>query len=187
MTMRLPMPLQRLAALSLLAVVMAIGWYAVARPLAAHFDAQSLSIERDRAVLGRFLAAGERSATAGDMQSRVGRMLGGAALLKGETDALRLAELQTLVAELTQRGNVQVRSVRALPRREQGRFALLGVRLQATTDLASAQALVHRIESAETLLLISGLQLTRQSGNDPAGAQVELRLDVIGVVMKEAG
>lgn len=187
MTTRVPQALQRLAALALLGLVLAVAWFAAARPLRAHLDAQAQAIERERILLGRFLAAGGRSATAGDMQGRINRVLGGAALLKGETDALRLAHLQTLVAEIAQAGNVQFRSVRVLPRREQGRFALLGVRVQATTTLATAQALIHRIENAETLLLISGLQLTQQGGNEGGPAQIELRLDLLGVAMKEAG
>jgi hypothetical protein len=35
--------------------------------------------------------------------------------------------------------------------------------------------------------MISGLQMSRQNANDASPTQVELRLDVVGLAIKEAG
>ncbi|MFM9938970.1 MAG: type II secretion system protein GspM [Hyphomicrobiaceae bacterium] len=187
MTLALPPSLQRMLALGLAALVTLALWLGVARPLLAHFAEQRDALARERVMLGRFLAAGNRSATAGDIERRINEVLGGEALLKGESDAIRLANLQTLVGEIAARGNIRPRSVRTLPRREQGGLAVLGVRIQLQSDLASVQALLHRLESAETLLLLSGLQMTRAAGTGGGPTELDVRLDILGVARKEGG
>jgi hypothetical protein len=188
MTRALPDPLQRALALGLLALVVLGLWLGLARPIASLLHDQGQAIERERVLLGRFLAAGSRTATAADIERRIEEVIGRGALLEGESEPIRLAALQTLVGDIAARHRIQVRSSRALPRREQGRFALLGVRIQVATDLAGAQALIHGLETAEAMLLVASLQMTRAAtGREGGAAEIDLRIDILGVTRKEPG
>lgn len=188
MTLVPPQPVQRLLAVLLLGLVAGAVWLGLAQPIARHFSDRAGQIAHERVVLGRFLAAGNRTTAAADMDARVKAALGAGALLAGESEAIRLAGLQTLIGDIAQRGNLRLRSIRALPRREQGRFELYGVRLQVTTDVAGAQAFLHRLETADQLLLITAVQMTRvAAGRDGGPVEVDLRLDILGVARKEPG
>lgn len=187
MTLALPRPLHRMAALGLLGLTLLVLWLLILHPVFAHFSSQHETLERERVVLGRFLAAAGRQTTAGDMERRVGELLTGSALLKGESDPIRVANLQALVGEIAGQGNLRLRSVRALPRRDQGSLSVHGVSVQVATDLAGAQALIHRLESAETLLLITGVQMSRGAQSSQGPAEIDLRLDVLGVARKGGG
>lgn len=184
---QLPPNIQRLLALALTLVVALAIWLVLVRPVAGLIQEQDAALARERVLLGRFLAASNRSSTAGDIERRVGEVLGGDALLKGESDAIRLANLQAMVGEIAGRGNLRLRSVRTLARREQGGLAVLGVRIQVQADMAGVQGLLHRLETADTLLLVSGLQLSRTAGTAEGPSELDLRLDVLGVARKEGG
>lgn len=179
--------LQRLLALALTLLVALAIWLLLVRPVAGLIAEQGEAIARERQLLGRFLAVANRSATAGDIERLVGEALSGEALLKGESDAIRLANLQSLVGEIAARGKLRLRSVRTLPRREQGGLAVLGVRIQVQSDMAGVQALLHRLETADTLLLLTGLQVSRVAGTAEGPTEIDLRLDVLGVARKEGG
>ena len=177
---------RRLAALGLLALALAVIAMATVVPLMAHVAALQDEIETERALLGRFTAVASRRDETAELE-RVGRLaLQSSAWLKGESEALTAAALQTLLARLAAANRVRFHSTRALAARDRDGTRLIGVSVQFKAGIEQLRTLLFRIESSRPFLFVDGLQVRPVSPFSQRDANLngvlDVRLDVYGAL-----
>jgi hypothetical protein len=182
----LSQPVRRLAAVALLLAALGLGAMLTVVPLAARVGELREEIATERALLGRFAAVAARQGETEELE-RAGRAaLESGAYLKGESEALTAAGLQTALAQLAAANRVRFRSTRALPPRERDSTRLIGVGVQFKADVAQLCALLFRIESHRPFLFVEGLQvrpLSPYSQRDSElNGMLDVRLEVYGAL-----
>lgn len=181
-------PVRQFAAVALLLFVLAFAAMATVVPLTARVAGLREQLETERVLLGRFAAIAARQGEAAEYD-RVGRSaLESGAYLKGESEALMAAGLQTKLAQLAAANRVRLHSTRALPLRERGAARLIGVSVQFKAEIEQVRALLFRIETHRPLLFVEGLQIrpvSPFSQRDPElNGVLDVRLDVFGAIPK---
>jgi len=144
MNQHLSKPVRQILAVALLALALGLVSLVTIVPLAAHVAAIQEQIEAQRTLLGRFeqFATREGEATEHD---RIGRdALASGAYLKGESEALTAAGLQTVLAEIGAANRVRFHSTRTLPARERNEMRFIGVRVQFTAEIEQVRALLPK-------------------------------------------
>lgn len=182
----LPQPARRVAAVALLLLVLALVATVTIVPLAARVAELREEIEAERVVLGRFAAVAARQAETAEYE-RVGRSaLRSGAYLKGESEPLMAAGLQTMLAQLAAADRLRFRSTRALPPRERDATRLIGVSVRFNADIEQLRAFLFRIERQRPFLFVERLQVravSPYSRLDPKlNGMLDVRLDVFGAL-----
>lgn len=180
---RLPKPVRQLAAVALLVAAL-IGAYAAAvEPLWRHFADSRQRIAEGRVVLGRLVAAAGRGAEAEAIERAAASAPLAGLLLKGDTEAIQLAGLQSIVGEAASKRGLRITSARPLPALTVNGQRLLGVRFDVRGDLATLQQLLHGVESGSPLLFVHGVQLRRTGGApiQEGGLSLDASISVYGV------
>jgi hypothetical protein len=182
----LPRPVRQIAAVVLLLLVIAGIAVTTVVPLTARVAELREEIEAERVVLGRLAAVAARSTETAEHE-RVGRAaLESGAYLKGESEALMAAGLQTTLAQLAAANRVRFASTRALPARERDSTRLIGVSVQFKAEIGQLRALLFRIESHRPFLFIGGLQMRPVSPFSQSSPELngllDVRLDVFGAL-----
>jgi hypothetical protein len=191
MMARLSQPLRRSAAVALLVLAVALAAMLTVVPLTARVAQLRDEIEGERVVLGRFAAVAAREGEAAE-HDRAGRVaLASGAYLKGESEALTAAGLQTMLAQLAAGNRVRFHSTRALPPRERDAMRLIGVSVHFKAEIEQLRALLFRIEAHRPFLFVEGLQVrpvSPFSQREPELTGVlDVRLDVYGAVPARKG
>ncbi|MBO0766165.1 MAG: hypothetical protein J2P50_16465, partial [Hyphomicrobiaceae bacterium] len=125
-------------------------------------------------------------------RERVGRAaLESGAYLKGESEALTAAGLQTMLAQLAATNQVRLTSTRALSPRERDAIRLIGVSVQFKASLEQLRGLLFQIESQRPFLFVEALQARpvspfSQSSTELNG-MLDVRLDVVGALRGKNG
>jgi len=191
MTLKISQPVRRLAAVALLIVVLAFLALATVVPLTARVAGLRDQIETERVLLGKFMAVAVREGDAAELDRVSRSALESGPYLKGESEALMAASLQTMLAQLATADRVRFQSTRALPARERNETRLIGVSVQFHAEIEQVRALLFRIETHRPLLFVEGLQIRAVSPfsqRDAAQAGVlEVRLDVFGAIPGKKG
>ncbi|HEX5958186.1 MAG TPA: type II secretion system protein GspM [Hyphomicrobiaceae bacterium] len=187
---RLSRATRRIAAIALLALLLVFAALTTVVPLAARVAELRDQIEIERALLGRLAAVAAHKAKTAEYE-QVGRAaLESGAYLKGDSEALMGAGLQTSLAQLAAATRVRFNSTRALPPRERDAMRLIGVSLQFRADIEQLRALLFRIESHLPFLFVEGLQVRPVSPFSRSDAKLNgllnVRLDVFGAVPGKA-
>jgi Type II secretion system (T2SS), protein M subtype b len=187
----LSQPVRRLAALGLLVLALAVLAMLTVVPLTARVAEQMGEIETERVLLGRFAAVAARRGETAELE-RAGRAaLASGAWLKGESEALTAAGLQSLLAQLAAANRVRFHSTRALPPRETDGARLIGVSVQFKAGIEQLHALLFRIESNRPFLFVEGLQVRPVSPFSQRDAELngvlDVRLDVYGALPVKKG
>lgn len=170
-------PVRQFAAVSMLVVAgLAVYTFAIG-PAWEHVAGARERIEDGRILLGRLIAAAERSPRAAELQRVVDAVPLSRLVLKGDTEAIQLAGLQTLVGEAAAMQGLRVASARPLPASERDGIRLIGLRFDVRGDLQSLQALLHRIEAIEPSLMVEGVQIRTSGGADNTAAVRGVLLD----------
>jgi hypothetical protein len=188
MTLALPRPVSRAAALALLGLVLLAFARLVVAPFTSSLAELRQQIETERRLLGRYeaLSMAERQGkgaapTAAPPPAR--------ALLAGESEAIQVASLQAMLGELAGAHGVEVRSARTLPARDSEGLRLLGVELRLAAGMAALQRLLHAIETGTPTLLLATLHVMPHP--DPArgepGDVLEARIEVLGAAARKRG
>lgn len=88
-------------------------------------------------------------------------------LLDADTPALAAVDIQNLINEIVYANNLTVASIRVLKARDAQVKGFLAVPVVVSLKLTVRQMLdlLHRIESAEQLLAVTGLSVRRQTAN----------------------
>lgn len=182
----LPRPLRQIAAVALLLLVIAGVAMTTVMPLTARVAELREEIEAERVVLGRLAAVAARAGETAEHE-RIGRAaLESGAYLKGESQALLAAGLQTTLAQLAAASRVRFASTRALPPRERDATRLIGVSVQFKAEVEQLRAVLFRIESHQPFLFVEGLQVRPVSPFSQSSPELngllDVRLDVFGAL-----
>lgn len=188
---RLSQPGRQFAAIALLAVALGLVALVMVVPFTARVAGLREQVEAQRVLLGRFVEVAAQESQAAEYD-RIGRSaLDSGAYLKGESEALIAAGLQTVLAELAAANRVRFHSTRALPGRERDEARLIGVRVQFNAEIEQVRALLYRIETHRPFLFVEALQIqpvSPYSQRDPEQAGVlDVRLDVFGAISGKKG
>jgi type II secretion system (T2SS) protein M len=187
----LPQPLRPLAAVALLVLVVAGLAATTVLPLTARVAELRGEIEVERVILGRLAAVAARADETAEHE-RIGRAaLESGAYLKGDSEALMAAGLQTTLAQLAAANRVRFASTRALPPRERDATQLIGVSVQFKAEIEQLRGLLFRIESHKPFLFVEGLQVRPVSPFSQSSPELngllDVRLDVFGALPGKKG
>jgi hypothetical protein len=184
-------PMRKLAALALLLGALGLLALVTVVPVASRVSELSEQIDTERAVLGRFAAISAQQAETQD-RDRIGRLASQSeAYLKGESEPLKAAALQTLLSEFAAADGVRFYSTRTLPARDRDDARLIGVRVQFNGEIEQLRAFLYRVEAHRPFLFIEALQaqpVSPFSQRDPAqNGVLDVRLDVFGALQRQKG
>jgi type II secretion system (T2SS) protein M len=182
----LPRPLRQLAAVALLVLVVGALVVTTVLPLTARVAELRDAIEAERVILGRLAAVAARADETAEHE-RIGRAaLESGAWLKGDSEALTAAGLQTTLAQLATANRVRFASTRALPPRERDGMQLIGVSVQFKAEVDQVRGFLFRIESHKPFLFVEGLQVRPVSPFSQSAQELnsilDVRLDVFGAL-----
>jgi hypothetical protein len=187
MMRHLPKSGRRLAAIALLVgVIVGVGRIIV-NPLVAQLAGVRERIASERALLARFAALAAQEKEARELERRLADMSVDGDYLAGESEAIKLAHLQSLLTDTVATNGLRVHSARTLPARERGELRLVGVRIQLHAEIGPIQRTLHEIEAKRPFLFIEAVQISRSSRAeaDETGAMLEAQLDVFGAVLRK--
>jgi general secretion pathway protein M len=184
-------PVRQFAAVGLLAAAAALVASLTILPVAARIGEINEQIEGERLLLGRFVAMAALQDKLAEMQNAGRAASESGAYLKGESDAIRAAGLQTFMSDLAGANGVRLNSTRPLPPRDRDEVRLVGTRVQFTADIEQLREILYSIESAQPFLLVEAVQVRPVSAlaqRDPEfGGLLDVRLDVLGALPRKKG
>lgn len=110
--------------------------------------------------------------------------------LKANAASLSAAEIQEKVRQLVESGGGRLISVQAVPPRDDGRFRLVTVTIQANANIGALRKILHAAETAEPYVFIDSLTVRAQvppGFKPPAGADPEMfvQLDISGFALAQ--
>lgn len=181
----------RVFAVALLIGAACLVYALIIAPLSARFFGVRTEIGEQRLLLGKLTAAAARAGMERESAGRPAFDSDGAAFLAGGSDALRLAELQSLAAKAAEAEGIQIKSTRALPSRERDGLRLLGIEAQLSARVEQLQRILFKLESGRPLLLVETLQISAppllSDDNPAAGAMLDVRLGLLGAASSQKG
>jgi hypothetical protein len=150
--------LSKLAALAILAALIAGGVNWIVNPLSARLLDSKDHLSEQRTLLGRLQ---QSAAIDKDIAAVAGKGAGGEsrAFLAGETDAIRIAGLQSTLNEAAETAGVRIASARALDPSEKSGLRLLGVMAQFSANLDQVQKILFFLEKQRPNLLVDQLHV----------------------------
>ena len=176
------------AAVALLAVlILSVGLLGI---VPAYETLQNLrsQIDQERLILGRLSTLRSDDREVLEIKRSTEVLQATKLTLDGETDPVRLANLQLLSNSIAATRGVQVRSTRNLPLRELTDVRLLGIQLQFAATYEQLLSILLAIEGQNPYLLVDGLQITPSPDTTSAGRSgdvlLEARLDVYGATTR---
>ena len=143
---------------------------------------QNAQILEQREVLGRLLSAETLAGDASTLEQKSKSLDIGKLTLKGGSDPLRTAELQTTLTKIVATLGLRLKSTRALPARDAEGVRLIGVQAQFQASLAQLQKILLAIEESDAILTIEALRIVAAAGaTDPkTEAPLDVNIDVFG-------
>lgn len=182
MTERISKPVRQLAAIALLAGLCIGLWSFVWIPVVSTLQQQDAKIAEKREVLGRLLSAGDLAGEASALEQKSKSLDTSKLTLKGDSDPLRTAELQTALTKIVTDHGLRLRSTRALPARETEGVRLVGVQAQFQATLEQLQKVLLAIEDSEPILVIEALRVAGAASTPDAKSEtpLEINIDVFG-------
>ena len=174
---QLPLIARRLLALGLLVLLLSAIWLAAVTPLIASYRENVAAIDEARSVLARYqkVADFEGNLEIVATQSRPDAL--GKQVLLGDSDAISVAGLQSLLQTITVSNNAQILSAQALPPQEAADYRFVGVRIDLTGDLAAIQHTLQKIETGQPFLFVNRATLRRREGAPENAAYEPIILD----------
>jgi hypothetical protein len=184
---QLPKVGRRIAAIVLLGGAIASLGTLIVNPLVTYLAGMQERIANERVLLARLAALAAQDREARDLGRRQTEMNADGAFLEGDSEAIQLANLQSLVGAIAANNGLRVRSARTLPARERGELHLIGVHIQLQAEIGPLQKTLHDIESKRPFLFIDAVQISLLSGGEAMepNAMLDARLDVFGAVLRK--
>ena len=180
--------LRQSAAIALLAVLIAaVGMLGV---VPAYDTIQNLraQINQERQILGRLSTMRSDDQETLEIKRSTQLLQATKLTLDGETDPVRLANLQLLSNGIASTRGVQIRSTRNLPVRDLADVRLLGIQLQFAATYEQLLSIILAVEGQSPYLAVDGLQITPSPDTTSAGRSgdvlLEARLDVYGATTR---
>ncbi len=163
----------------------------IVQPVYNHFSGLVAAIEQERLVLGYLLQPRNEDSLRQDIERAARPELMERMVLAGESDTIRLANLQSTLSALAGQAGVQLRSTRNLSPVDRPEARLLGVQLQFAATIEQLQAMLISIEAQRPHLRVEGLQITVLQDTVSAASitppSLETRLDVLGAAPRQKG
>ena len=183
--------LSKLLAIALLAGVTLFAYALIIEPVAARFRDVREHITEQRQLLGRLTATATQDGEARVIERLAKQQTGGMIYLPGSSDAVRVAELQSLIGKITEAEGVAIRSTRAVPPRERDGLRLLGVEVQMSASVEQLQRILQALETGRPYLFVETLQVSPppllSADNQSAGTALEVRLGLLGLATAKKG
>lgn len=182
----LPPAIRRFLALALLLIGVPAALLVVILPVTSRLQELRAEIEAERELLGRFGQVARQESRAAELEKAGEAAARSDVYLKGESEAIKAAGLQRLLAELAAGDRVRLHTTRALEARERGGVKLIGVRVQFQAEIEQVRALLYRIESARPFLFLEAVQIHPIAAFAPGDTEqkgvLDVRFDVFGAV-----
>jgi general secretion pathway protein M len=179
MIYKLPLRLRQLLAVALLIAALGLTALLTVFPFMSQLATAREQLVQERTSYGRLLEASQGSA-----KGRLPELpkINGLSI-EGESEAIRLASLQSQVMDIISGQAVKPRTTRNLQTRERNTLKLVGVQLQLTATIEQLQRILLEIEAHKPILLVDSLHLSPSSSTTPDDdrGMLEIRLDVVGI------
>lgn len=182
--------LQKLAALTLLAALVSAVYLLAIEPYLGRLAGTQERIAEQRNLLGRLNASAGADIGIKRAEALAKSGLETAPYLTGSSDAVRIAQVQSLANKIAGEEGAQITSVRALPGLERGGIRLVGVEAQLTTTIENLQNILYRLENGQPYLLVDSLHIAPPPvvSEGAAGAEtLQVRIGLFGIVSAEKG
>lgn len=163
MRVTLSPPLSRLVAISLLLVVLFLGYSALIAPLLEAWHEARSAIADAQDALPRIADAQE--SLAARRQTLAGLQLQQRAaegLLQGDSETLIAAQLQNRIKTLVDAAQGEVRSMQVLQTRNDGGFRKIAVRGQVSVGLPGLQKVFYDLEVGVPYLFLDNVEIRAQ-------------------------
>jgi Type II secretion system (T2SS), protein M subtype b len=168
--------LRKVAALGILLVTVSVIAVSAVIPAWQRFDRANQSLAAGRELLARYLAQPTTRLAASDQFNAADNQ---SVYINGQTDALRIANLQATLADAAKLSGIRIASTRVIDGFNRDGVRMLGLQAQLSTELVLLQKLLYNLENQKPFLFIDGLHIAR----GPDGGTVKLpELDVTFVV-----
>lgn len=188
---QLAKPIRQALALALLVAAVAAFAGGVIVPASARLSELQDRIEQERTLLGRLSAIAGDEGLARDLDRRTAHAKARGLFLAGESEAIRLANLQSQLTEIASASGIKLRSARNMPARERNELRLLGVQLHLVAPIEQLRKMLVTIEERRPLLLIDALHITPLTSAATADGEqrgmLNARFDVYGVESRKKG
>ena len=175
----------KIAAIALLGGILYAVAALVIGPVMTHYADLEDGIATQRTLLGRLMEAAS-AAEAAQPGNKAGP--GSASTyLDGESDAIRLAGLQSKLSETAQGIGARLSSTQVVPSRVQNGVRLAGVQTQFSASLADLQKFLFELETSSPKLFVETLSVSR--GPDRSSGEVrdlDVRLVILGATPPDA-
>ena len=150
----------KLAALVILAALAAGAWNWLAVPVSGRLLDAKDRIAEQRSLLGRLqqTAVMDKTLVAVEGQGAAGTSR---AFLPGETDAIRIAGLQSTLNEAAAAANVRLASTRALEPSDKAGLHVLAIQAQLSANLDQVQKILFNLEKQRANLLVDTVHVAR--------------------------
>ena len=186
---QLAKPMRQALALALLGLAVAAIVAVSIVPLFTKIADLEERIDQERATLGRMNAIIRDENAARDLDQRTIAARGNGQFLEGESESIRMANLQSLLADIVSATGVKPRSIRNLPARERNELRLLGVQLQFVAPIDTLRKILVAIEMQRRVLLVDALQIAPMTGtwagNEDQRGTLDIRFDIFGVEARQ--
>jgi hypothetical protein len=146
----------RFSAVALLIAAVAALLFGIVMPTADRYETLRADLAQKRLLLGRLLAQNEAHKDDLAVRTPTTRHL------SGETDAVRLAGLQSLLNEAADGQNIRIISSRSVDPVDRDGIRLLGISAQMKTPIEHLQKLLFSLEHGQGALVVESLQLSQQ-------------------------
>lgn len=104
-------------------------------------------------------------------------------LLKGETTSLAAADIQKIVDKISEKSEVQIKSVKVMEADEKEEFVAIPVQVRFESDLSRMNNFVSSIETHRKLLTIPELKIRLK--NKKKAGMISVTLQILGFMKKE--
>jgi Type II secretion system (T2SS), protein M subtype b len=168
----------KFAAVAILAVLIGGFLSFVLLPVSETYADLNERLESERKILGRLTAA-ENTTKTGSQPAIAPQMTN--IFLEGESDAIRIAGLQSKLSESAQLLQLRLKSTQAVLAREDSGTRLVGVQTQLAGPIEQVQRFVHAIETASPPLFVDALSISKgPASGDLEPTELDVRLVVLG-------
>ncbi|WP_045835008.1 type II secretion system protein GspM [Hyphomicrobium sp. 99] len=188
MIYRITKPMRQLIAVGLALLVFGCVAAAVVIPLASPVSEVKDSIERERSVLGRLQTIVDDRDNIQNFDRRAEAARNSGLFIVGESEAIRLASVQSQLSQIMAANGVKPRLTRGLPGRDRNELHLVGAQVQISAPIEKLQKVLLDIEGHQPALLVDYLQITPSSlggvSNDDEAGALDARFDVYAVALR---
>lgn len=176
----------KVAALSILLLIVAAGWSLVLSPTQNALADLDLRIEQQRRLLGGLLNAASATRTADNWAVALAGLDRERLFREGETDGSKTAGMQGDLVRHARAQGLQLERLRIMPAVDEPAMRLLGVETHTTATLEQLVRFLQAIEAARPVFIVKELLIAPAPENRERARQHRVKIVVYGA-SKRAG